>query len=77
MIAQMLGRTDSFRRFFVRFAVLALLAAVMQAKDARLQEAQARVAARSGRSARAAPVYGYRVVATYPHSTDSYTEGFF
>jgi glutamine cyclotransferase len=25
----------------------------------------------------AAPVYGYRVVATYPHSTDSYTEGFF
>jgi glutamine cyclotransferase len=25
----------------------------------------------------AAPVYGYRVVARYPHSTDSYTEGFF
>ena len=25
----------------------------------------------------AAPVYGYTVVATYPHSTDSYTEGFF
>jgi glutamine cyclotransferase len=25
----------------------------------------------------AAPVYGYRVVATFPHSTDSYTEGFF
>jgi len=23
------------------------------------------------------PVYGYRVVATYPHSADSYTEGFF
>lgn len=25
----------------------------------------------------AAPVYGYKVVATYPHSTASYTEGFF
>jgi glutaminyl-peptide cyclotransferase len=25
----------------------------------------------------AAPVYGYRVVATFPHSTESYTEGFF
>ena len=25
----------------------------------------------------AAPVLGYKVVATYPHSTDSYTEGFF
>jgi glutaminyl-peptide cyclotransferase len=25
----------------------------------------------------AAPVYGYKVVAKYPHSTDSYTEGFF
>jgi len=25
----------------------------------------------------AVPVYGYRVVATYPHSADSYTEGFF
>jgi len=24
-----------------------------------------------------APVFGYRVVATYPHSVDSYTEGFF
>ena len=29
----------------------------------------------SGR-AHAAPVFGYRVVATYPHSTASYTEGF-
>ena len=27
--------------------------------------------------AKAAPVEGYRVVATYPHSTSSYTEGFF
>ena len=27
--------------------------------------------------AAAAPVEGYRVVATYPHSTASYTEGFF
>src|SRR5271154_6401492 len=27
--------------------------------------------------ASAAPVYGYKVVAKYPHSTDSYTEGFF
>jgi glutaminyl-peptide cyclotransferase len=27
--------------------------------------------------ANAAPIYSYRVVATYPHSTDSYTEGFF
>src|ERR1700728_3660686 len=25
----------------------------------------------------AAPVHGYRVVAKYPHSTESYTEGFF
>ena len=25
----------------------------------------------------AAPVYGYKVVAKYPHSTSSYTEGFF
>jgi glutaminyl-peptide cyclotransferase len=25
----------------------------------------------------AAPVYGYKVVAVYPHSTSSYTEGFF
>jgi glutaminyl-peptide cyclotransferase len=24
----------------------------------------------------AVPVYGYKVVATYPHSTESYTEGF-
>jgi glutamine cyclotransferase len=27
--------------------------------------------------ASAAPTFGYRIVATYPHSTDSYTEGFF
>jgi glutamine cyclotransferase len=27
--------------------------------------------------AKAAPVAGYKVVATYPHSTESYTEGFF
>jgi glutamine cyclotransferase len=27
--------------------------------------------------ANAAPVYTYHVVATYPHSTDNYTEGFF
>jgi len=25
----------------------------------------------------AVPVYGYKVVATYPHSTENYTEGFF
>ena len=25
----------------------------------------------------ATPVYGYKVVAIYPHSTTSYTEGFF
>ena len=31
----------------------------------------------SGSHANAAPVYGYKVVATYPHSTESYTEGFF
>lgn len=30
-----------------------------------------------GSYADAAPVYRYRVVATFPHSTDSYTEGFF
>jgi glutamine cyclotransferase len=27
--------------------------------------------------AQTAPTYGYKVVATYPHSTESYTEGFF
>ena len=31
----------------------------------------------SGRYANAAPIYSYKVVATYPHSTDSYTEGLF
>src|SRR5258708_13372173 len=31
----------------------------------------------SGDHADAAPIYGYRVVATFPHSTDSYREGFF
>jgi glutamine cyclotransferase len=30
-----------------------------------------------GGSSAAAPSYGYKVVAKYPHSTDSYTEGFF
>jgi glutamine cyclotransferase len=30
-----------------------------------------------GSSSTAAPIDGYRVVAKYPHSTDSYTEGFF
>jgi glutamine cyclotransferase len=31
----------------------------------------------SGGYANAAPIYGYKVVARYPHSTESYTEGFF
>jgi glutaminyl-peptide cyclotransferase len=31
----------------------------------------------NGGVAKAAPIYGYKVVTTYPHSTDSYTEGFF
>jgi glutaminyl-peptide cyclotransferase len=31
----------------------------------------------AGVSQAATPVYGYKVVATYPHSTGSYTEGFF
>jgi glutamine cyclotransferase len=31
----------------------------------------------SGDHADAAPIFGYRVVATFPHSTESYTEGFF
>jgi glutamine cyclotransferase len=31
----------------------------------------------SGDHADASPIYGYRVVATFPHSTESYTEGFF
>jgi glutaminyl-peptide cyclotransferase len=31
----------------------------------------------SGDHADAAPIYGYRVVATFPHSTESYSEGFF
>jgi glutaminyl-peptide cyclotransferase len=30
-----------------------------------------------GRVSGGTPIYGYKVVATYPHSTDSYTEGFF
>jgi glutamine cyclotransferase len=30
-----------------------------------------------GFTAAAAPIDGYRVIAKYPHSTDSYTEGFF
>jgi glutaminyl-peptide cyclotransferase len=30
-----------------------------------------------GSYANAAPVYGYKIVATYPHSTENYTEGFF
>src|SRR5271156_3855505 len=30
-----------------------------------------------GAYASAAPIYGYKVVAKYPHSTESYTEGFF
>lgn len=30
----------------------------------------------SGGSAKAAPIYGYKIVAKYPHSTDSYTQGF-
>lgn len=28
-------------------------------------------------AANTAPIYGYKIVAKYPHSTDSYTEGFF
>jgi glutamine cyclotransferase len=31
----------------------------------------------TGLSTNAAPVDSYKVVAKYPHSTDSYTEGFF
>jgi glutaminyl-peptide cyclotransferase len=31
----------------------------------------------NGGDAHAAPIYGYKVVAKYPHSTDHYTEGFF
>jgi glutamine cyclotransferase len=31
----------------------------------------------SGGYAHAAPIFGYKVVARYPHSTDHYTEGFF
>lgn len=31
----------------------------------------------SGGAANTAPIYGYKIVAKYPHSTDSYTEGFF
>jgi glutamine cyclotransferase len=31
----------------------------------------------SGDHADAAPIYGYKVVATFAHSTESYTEGFF
>jgi glutamine cyclotransferase len=31
----------------------------------------------SGGAANGAPVYGYKVVAKYPHSTSNYTEGFF
>lgn len=28
-------------------------------------------------NATTAPIYGYKVVAKYPHSTENYTEGFF
>ncbi len=31
----------------------------------------------AGDPAKAAPKYSYKVIATYPHSTESYTEGFF
>lgn len=31
----------------------------------------------TGVNAHAAPIYGYKVVAKYPHSTEHYTEGFF
>ena len=37
----------------------------------------AALALSAGISAQSAPVSGYQVVAKYPHSTDSYTEGFF
>ena len=62
--------------------LLALLAGIAQGKNARLrrrplQLREVRMRVGSGGSASVAPVYGYRVVATYPHSTDSYTEGFF
>jgi glutamine cyclotransferase len=30
----------------------------------------------AGGAANAAPTYSYKVIATYPHSTESYTEGF-
>ena len=30
-----------------------------------------------GGAANTAPIFGYKIVAKYPHSTDSYTEGFF
>ena len=35
------------------------------------------VLAQAARSWAAAPVFGYKVVARFPHSTESYTEGFF
>ncbi len=31
----------------------------------------------SGRPANGAPIYSYKIVAKYPHSTSNYTEGFF
>jgi len=39
-------------------------------------KATVRAAAAPAAPATVAPVYGYSVVAKYPHSTDSYTEGF-
>src|SRR6266850_2547823 len=87
----MLGRTGSFLRYSANFAVVMFLFAGPQAGNARLRdrtrargrrplqlrEAKMRVGGTAGAAASAAPVFGYRVVATYPHSTDSYTEGFF
>ena len=57
----MVTRLSSFRS--TRIAALALIAGF--------------VALCCQAAVRTAPVDGYKVVATYPHSTDSYTEGFF
>jgi glutamine cyclotransferase len=46
-------------------------------RPGRLSRITALVAALLTATCTAAPVSGYKVVAKYPHSTDSYTEGFF
>src|SRR2546430_1000516 len=81
----MLSRSGYLREIYPAFGVLIFSFALLLAKSAATQEAQAQKqkvqrsvsGATGGSSASGTPVYGYRLVATYPHSTESYTEGLF